>query len=73
MRFHLIDIPIDAQKASSKEVSLWCGKPKKYTACKRLRVLCKGREGVNNHAPIRGLDNAGMKGENTKLGILWEL
>ena len=71
MSFQLVDIPIDAQKPTLDEVRLGRIQPEGKAARKRLCILRKRRESVDDHAPIFGSHDAGMDGEDTDVRILW--
>ena len=71
MSHHLIHIPINAQIPAPGKLSPRRIQPKQKPARKRLCILRKRREGVDDLAPIIGSHDARMDGEDADVRILW--
>ena len=71
MSHHLIHIPINTQIPAPGELRPGRIQPERKPARKRLRILRKRREGVDDLAPVLGGHEAGMDGEDAEVGILW--
>lgn len=67
--FHLFHVPVDAQKPTLEEISLWSIQPKRNAARECLCILRKRREGVNDRATIISSNDAGMDGEGADVGV----
>ena len=67
--FHLLHVPVDAQIAALKEISLGGIQPKRNAARERLLIFGKRREYVHDDATIVGSDDAGMDGEGADVGV----
>ena len=71
MSLHLVHIPINTQIPAPGKFSLRRIQPEQKTARKRLCILRKRREGVDDLAPIIGGHDAGMDGEDADVRVLW--